>query len=45
MRGLKVTAAELPDYVERVVRTFLAQRSDGETFAEWALRAEDGDLL
>ena len=45
VRGLKVTAAELPDYVERVVRTFLAQRSDGETFAEWALRAEDGDLL
>jgi sulfite reductase (ferredoxin) len=45
VRGLKVTAAELPDYVERVVRTFLDRRSDGETFAEWALRAEDGDLL
>jgi sulfite reductase (ferredoxin) len=45
VRGLKVTAADLPDYVERVVRTFLAQRVDGETFAQWAHRADEGDLL
>ena len=44
VRGLKVTAAELPDYVERVVRTFIARRGEGETFAAWALRADDGDL-
>ncbi len=44
VRGLKVTSAELPDYVERVVRTFLDQRDEGETFAAWAHRAEDGDL-
>lgn len=44
VRGLRVTAAELPDYVERVVRTFLARRHEGETFAAWALRAEDSDL-
>jgi sulfite reductase (ferredoxin) len=45
VRGLKVTAADLPDYVERVVRTFLAQRVDGETFAQWAHRADEGELL
>ncbi len=44
VRGLKVAAADLPDYVERVVRTFLDQRSDGETFAAWAHRAHEGDL-
>ena len=44
VRGLKVTATDLPDYVERVVRTFLAQRVDGETFAQWAHRADEGDL-
>ncbi|MEU7178187.1 nitrite/sulfite reductase [Streptomyces celluloflavus] len=44
VRGLKVTAAELPDYVERVLRTYLAQRADGERFARWAARAEEGAL-
>ena len=44
VRGLKVTTADLPDYVERVVRTFIDQRAEGETFASWAHRAEDGDL-
>jgi sulfite reductase (ferredoxin) len=45
LRGLKVTSAELPDYVERVVRRWLAQRGDGETFARWALRADEQALL
>lgn len=45
VRGLKVTAEQLPDYVERVVRRFLDQRVDGETFAVWAHRADEGDLL
>ncbi|GAA5087676.1 sulfite reductase (ferredoxin) [Thermocatellispora tengchongensis] len=44
VRGLKATAAELPDYVERVVRNFEAQKKDGETFAEWVQRAEEADL-
>jgi sulfite reductase (ferredoxin) len=39
-----VTAAELNDYVERVVRRFVAQRTEGERFAQWALRAEEADL-
>lgn len=45
VRGLKVTADDLPDYVERVVRTFLGERIDGETFAQWAHRADEGALL
>ena len=43
-RGLKVTTAELPDYVERLVRRFLAGREPGERFAQWALRAAEEDL-
>ncbi|MFF9347664.1 nitrite/sulfite reductase [Streptomyces sp. NPDC014734] len=39
VRGLKVTAAELPDYVERVLSRFQAEREDGERFATWAARA------
>jgi sulfite reductase (ferredoxin) len=45
LRGLKVTSAELPDYVERVVRQWLAQRGDGETFARWVVRADEQALL
>ncbi|MDL4774758.1 MULTISPECIES: nitrite/sulfite reductase [Thermomonosporaceae] len=44
VRGLKTTSAGLTDYVERVVRNFDAQRAEGETFAEWAQRADDADL-
>lgn len=44
VRGLKVAADELPDYVERVTRRFLADREDDETFAVWAHRAEDEAL-
>jgi sulfite reductase (ferredoxin) len=44
LRGHKVTAAELNDYVERVVRRFVEQRAEGERFAQWAARAEEGDL-
>ena len=39
VRGLKVTADELPDYVERVLRSFQEEREDGERFATWAARA------
>ncbi|PBC85701.1 MULTISPECIES: nitrite/sulfite reductase [unclassified Streptomyces] len=44
VRGLKVTADELPDYVERVLRNFEAQRGEDERFATWAARAEEGAL-
>ncbi|ASY32171.1 MULTISPECIES: nitrite/sulfite reductase [unclassified Streptomyces] len=39
VRGLKVTAEELPDYVERVLRRYLTDREEGERFAAWAGRA------
>ncbi len=44
LRGHKVTAAGLADYVERVVRNYLAGRTDGERFAQWVVRADEGDL-
>jgi sulfite reductase (ferredoxin) len=44
VRGLKTTAEELPDYVERVLRRFDAARANGETFAAWTLRATDEEL-
>ncbi|PJI94820.1 nitrite/sulfite reductase [Luteimicrobium subarcticum] len=44
VRGLKVAASELPDYVERVVRRFDAEGAEGETFAQWAHRADEEAL-
>jgi sulfite reductase (ferredoxin) len=44
LRGLKTTSADLPDYVERVVRRWLDQRADGEEFADWVARADAADL-
>jgi len=44
VRGLKTTADELPEYVERVVRRYLAGRTDGETFARWVVRADEEEL-
>ncbi len=44
VRGLKTTAEELPDYVERVLLRFKAQKTDGESFAAWVQRADEGDL-
>ncbi|MFJ7159945.1 nitrite/sulfite reductase [Streptomyces sp. NPDC101118] len=44
VRGLKVTSAELPDYVERVVRRFEEEREDGERFAAWVARADEKSL-
>ena len=45
VRGLKVTADDLPDYVERVVRRFLAERTGAETFSQWTARADEGALV
>ena len=44
VRGLKTTADELPDYVERVLRRFDAAREPGESFAAWTVRASDEEL-
>jgi sulfite reductase (ferredoxin) len=44
LRGHKVTGAELADYVERVVRHYVAQREPDERFAQWVARADEADL-
>ena len=44
LRALKVTAAELPDYVDRLTGRYLEQRTEGEQFAEWVVRADEEDL-
>ena len=41
VKGLKVPAHELVDYVERVLRRYLATRSDGEAFHVWSARARE----
>jgi sulfite reductase (ferredoxin) len=44
LRQHKVTSDELGDYIDRVVRNFVKNRNSGERFAQWAIRAEEGDL-
>lgn len=48
VRGLKVTVDGVAEYVERVVRRYVADRTEGpdrpETFAEWAHRADEEAL-
>ncbi|GAA0946698.1 nitrite/sulfite reductase [Virgisporangium aurantiacum] len=45
VRGLKTTAAELPSYVERIARRYLAERtSRDESFAVWVSRADEDSL-
>ena len=44
LRQHKVLSDELGDYIERVVRNFVKQRSEGERFATWAIRADEADL-
>ena len=44
VRGLKTTAADLPDYVERVLRRFDSGRQPGESFAAWAARASTEEV-
>jgi sulfite reductase (ferredoxin) len=43
-RGLKVTADGAADYVERLLRTYVAERAQGERFAVWARRADESLL-
>ncbi|MBA2738501.1 MAG: nitrite/sulfite reductase [Nocardioidaceae bacterium] len=44
LRRHKVTADGLADYIERVVRGWLDTRSEGQTFAEWAVAADEEAL-
>ena len=44
LRGLKVTSADLGEYVERIVRHYVEQRTEDERFAQWVARADEGDL-
>ena len=44
LRQHKVTSVEMGDYIDRVVRQFVKNRNEGERFAEWAVRADEGDL-
>ncbi|WP_446216744.1 nitrite/sulfite reductase [Micromonospora sp. IBHARD004] len=44
LRGLKTTAVELPEYVERLARRYLAGRTEGETFANWVIRVDEEEL-
>jgi sulfite reductase (ferredoxin) len=44
LRQHKVTSLEMGDYIDRVVRQFAKNRNEGERFAEWAVRADEGDL-
>ncbi len=44
LRQHKVTSDEVGDYIERVVRNFVKSRSEGERFAQWAVRTDEADL-
>ncbi|GAB4004851.1 nitrite/sulfite reductase [Nocardioides ultimimeridianus] len=44
LRAHKVTSTGLDDYVETVVRNYLADRTDGERFAAWIERADEALL-
>jgi sulfite reductase (ferredoxin) len=48
LRAHKITAAELPDYVERLVTNYLAATDvasgERESFSTWAARADEGAL-
>jgi sulfite reductase (ferredoxin) len=44
VRGLRVAATDLPDYVERVVRRYEAGHKGDESFAEWAVQAAEEEL-
>ena len=44
LRGHKVTAEELGDYVEWVVRNYADGKEPGERFAQWAQRAPEEQL-
>jgi sulfite reductase (ferredoxin) len=44
-RGLKVTAQDAPDYIERLLRGYLERREGDEAFAAYVSRADEAWLL
>jgi sulfite reductase (ferredoxin) len=44
VRGLKVTAAQLTDYVRRLAQRYVAGRKEDESFADWVARADEQEL-
>ncbi|HVL50374.1 MAG TPA: nitrite/sulfite reductase, partial [Actinomycetota bacterium] len=44
VKGLKVPAHTLADYVEKLLRTYLATRTSGEKFHDWSARAPEAWL-
>jgi sulfite reductase (ferredoxin) len=44
LRGLKTTAEDLVEYVERLARRYAADRAEGESFARWVHRASEEAL-
>jgi sulfite reductase (ferredoxin) len=44
LRGLKTTAEDLVEYVERLARRYAAGRTAGESFAQWVTRAGEEEL-
>ncbi|MDO4899154.1 nitrite/sulfite reductase [Actinomyces sp.] len=45
VRGLKVAATDLSDYIERVVRRYATTRAPEESFSQWAQRAPKEELV
>ena len=43
-RGLRLSGEDLPDYVDRLLTRFADERHDGETFAQWSIRADEESL-
>jgi sulfite reductase (ferredoxin) len=44
VKGLRLPAADLPDYIERLLRTYVEEHEDGESFSAWAVRADESVL-
>jgi sulfite reductase (ferredoxin) len=44
VKGLRLPADDLPDYIERLVTTYVAERDDDESFSDWVVRADEGVL-
>ena len=44
LRQHKIYAHEATDYIDRLVRNFVANKNEGERFAQWTIRADEGDL-
>jgi sulfite reductase (ferredoxin) len=43
-RGLKIRAVDAADYIERILLTYQAERTEGQTFATWVRQADEALL-